>query len=243
MKIQKFPIFPVVFLFLLICLSASFSFAQPDQLTKDQLVDKSDTLYKNGRPREAIELIDKYPQFADETDVLYVKSVSLIELRDFKNADIAFQRQFDNFLKNAEETRKMNVKIAPGVSSSKLDQDMNSIMYSATLISLATAEMVNALRAAALEKAGIPANKREPKNLGGFEEFRKNYENTALEAAEFFLQTKQLKEALSNFSKAIELNPKNAAAYRGRAKVYRQQRKVKAAIADEAQAKKLSLKK
>ena len=119
---------------------------------------------------------------------------------------------------------------------------MISIMYGATLISLASADLTNSLRTVAFEKAGMTAAKREPKNLNGFDEFRKNYEQTALEAANFYLQTVQLKEALSNFSKVIEINPKNVAAYQGRAKVYRKQRKLKLAQADELKAKRLIVK-
>ena len=36
--------------------------------------------------------------------VLYVKSVAYTELRDYKNADIAFQKGFDIFLKNGKES-------------------------------------------------------------------------------------------------------------------------------------------
>ncbi len=208
-------------------------------LTKEQLAEKANALFEGGRAREAIGLINQYPDFAEEPEILYIKSVSYVDLREFKNADAAFQKQFDIFLQNAAESRKLTLEISSGEPSANLKKDMISIMYGATLISFASADLTNSLRTVAFEKAVITAAKREPKNLIVFDEFRKNYEQTALEAANFFLQTVQLKEALSNFSKVIEINPKNAAAYQGRAKVYRKQRKLKLAQADELKAKKM----
>lgn len=211
--------------------------AQPAKLTKEELVRESNTLFESGKPKDALDLVNQYPEFADEPDVLYVKSVALVDLKDFKNADLVFQHQFELFLKYAEESKGITIKLANGTSLSEDDKDLLSMIYSTVLINFAMADMVNALRNVAFDKAGFTANKRETKNLNGFEAFRKDYEKTALEAAEFFLKNKMLKESLSNFSKVIEINPKNANAYQGRAKIYRQQRKIKLATVDEAKAK------
>lgn len=232
----------LIFTFLILT-GANFICAQPQKLTKEQLTEKSNALYESGRQREAIDLINQYPEFSDETEILYVKSVAYTELRDYKNADIAFQKQFDAFLKNAAESKSMTVEISSGEMSADLKKNTLSIMYAAALISYASADLTNALRAAAFEKNGMPEARREPKNLAGFDEFRKTYEQTALDAGNFYLQTNQLKEALSNFSKAIELNPKNPASYTGRAKVYRKQKKIKLAAADEANARRYAVKK
>lgn len=237
MKRHKVFLLSVV-LTLINLLGANLTCAQ-QILTKEHLVEKANALFESGRAREAIGLINQYPDFAEEPEILYIKSVSYADLRDFGNADAAFQKQFDIFLQNAEESGKLILEISSGEPSANLKKNMISIMYGATLISFASADLTNSLRAAAFEKAGITAARREPKNLIGFDEFRKNYEQTALEAANFFLQTAQLKEALSNFSKVIEINPKNAVAYQGRAKVYRKQRKLKLAQADELKAKRL----
>ena len=66
-------------------------------LTKEQVAEKANALFEGGRAREAVDLINQYPEFAEEPEILYIKSVSYVDLRDFKNADAAFQKQFDIF--------------------------------------------------------------------------------------------------------------------------------------------------
>lgn len=230
-------IYTLIAILVLGWLSNTAVFAQPAKLTKDELVTKSNALFESGRAKDALDLISQYPAFADETEVLYVKSVSLVDIKDFKNADMAFQRQFDLFLEYAEESKGLNINLADGTSLSNSDKSLLMLGYSTILINFAMADMVNALRNVAFDKAGFTASKRETKDLTGFDKFRKDYEKTALEAAEFFSKNQMVKEALSNFSKVIEINPKNSVAYRGRAKIYRQQKKIKLAAADEAMAR------
>ena len=232
-----------IFICWLILLSFNFIYAQTEKLTKEQLVERSNTLFESGKKKQAIDLIDQYPEFSDEVDVLYVKSVAYTELRDYKNADIAFQKGFDIFLKNGAESLSIADEYAAKTSPTKDDKDLAALMYSTALISFASADLTNALRSVAFEKNGMPEAKREPKNLIGFAEFRKSYEQTAIKSAELNLKNNQLKESLADFGKAIELNPKNPASYTGRAKVYRKLKKIKLAIADEANARRYASKK
>lgn len=210
-------------------------FAQ--KLTKEQLVEKSNALFEGGKQKDAIDLINEYPEFSDEPDVLYVKSVAYTELRDYKNADIAYQKGFDLFLKNAAESLAIADEYAAKTPMTKEDKELASLMYSTTLISFASADLTNSLRIVAFDKNGMPEAKREPKNLKGFEDFRKNYEATAIKLGNFNAQNNQLKDAIENYTKAVDLNPKNSAAYLGRAKVYRKLKRLKLAIADEKNAR------
>lgn len=236
----KFYFLTFIFLFLA---GANGIYAQPEKLTKEQLVEKSNALFEGGKRQEAIDLIKEYPEFADEPDVLYVKSVAYTELRDYKNADLAFQKSFDIFLNNAKESLSIADEYTAKPAPAKEDKEIAAMMYSAAMVSFASAELTNALRSVAFGKNGMPEEKREPKNLDGYEEFRKLYEETAIKSGELNLKNNQLKEALSDFSKAVELDPKNSASYTGRAKVYRKLRKLKLAMADEANARKYSSKK
>lgn len=228
---------------MLILLSAGFIHAQPEKSTKDQLIEKSNALFEGGKQKEAVDLINNYPEFSDEVGVLYVKSVAYTELRDYKNADIAFQKSFDIFLKNGTESLSIADEYAAKTSPTKVDKDLAAMMYSTAMISFASANLTNSLRSVAFGKNGIPEEKREPKNLAGFDEFKKNYAETAVKSGGINLQNNLLKDALSDFGTAIKFEPKNAAAYSGRAKVYRKLKKLKSALADEANARKYSAKK
>lgn len=216
-------------------------FAQ--KLTKEQLVEKSNALFESGKQQNALDLIGEYPEFADEPDVLYVKSVAYTELRDYKNADLAYQKGFDIFLKNAAESLTIADEYAAKNPAAKEDREMASLMYSTAMISFASADLTNSLRKVAFDKNGMPEAKREPKNLRGFEDFRKNYEATAIRLGELNAQSNQLKDAIENYTQAIELNSKNSAAYSGRAKVYRKLKRLKLAIADEKNARLYAAKK
>jgi tetratricopeptide (TPR) repeat protein len=230
------------FLFLF-SLGAISVYAQPQKLTRKQLVERSNALFESGKQKDAIDLINEYPEFADEVDVLYVKSVAYTELRDYKNADLAFQKGFDIFLKNGTESLAIADEYAAKKTLTKEDRELAALMYSTAMIGFASADLTNALRSVAFGKNGMPEDKRQPKNLNGFDEFRKLYEETAIKSAELNLKNNQLKEALADFSKAIELDPKNPASYTGRAKVYRKLKKSKLAMADEANAKRYAVKK
>lgn len=224
-----------------ILIIAAPMFAQ--KLTKEQLVEKANKIYESGKQKEAIDLLDEYPEFADEAGVLYVKSVAYTELRDYKNADIAFQRGFDIFLKNAAETLAIADEYMQKTSATKEDKELASLMYSTTMISFASADLTNSLRKVAFEKNGVPEAERDPKNLSGFEDFRKNYLATALKLADLNAQSNKSADAVESYTKAIELDPTNSAAYAGRAKVYRKLRKLKLAMSDEANAKRYAAKK
>ena len=141
-------------------------------------------------------------------EILYVKSVAYTELRDYKNADIAFQKGFDMFLKNGTESLAIADEYAAKPSPTKEDRDLAALMYSTAMIMFASADLTNALRSVAFGKNGMPEVKREPKNLAGFDEFRKLYIQTAIKSGEMNFKNNLLKEALADFTKAIELNPK-----------------------------------
>ena len=228
------------FSLLLLLFAAAPIFAQ--KLTKEELVEKSNAFLEGKKQKDAIELLDQYPEFADEPDVLYVRSISYTELRDYKNADIAFQRGFDIFLKNGQDSLAIADEYAAKTPPTKLDKEMTTLMYSTAMISFASADLTNSLRSVAFEKNGMPEEKRQPKNLEGFLDFKKVYEQTAIKSGGMNLKNNLLKEALTDFDKAIEFNSQNAAAYTGRAKVYRKLRKLKLATADEAKARKYSAK-
>ncbi|CAN5741165.1 hypothetical protein BH20ACI4_BH20ACI4_26210 [soil metagenome] len=236
---QNFNFLTFILLFLS---AASGIFAQPVKLTKEQLTEKSNAIYESGRQQEAIDLINEYPEFSGDVEILYVKSVAYTELRDYKNADLAFQKGFDIFLKNGTEALAIADEYAAKKPLTKEDKELAGLMYSTAMISFASAELTNALRIVAFGKNGMPEAKRQPKNLAGFDGFRNLYEQTAIKSAELYFKNNQLKEALADFNKAIELDPKNAASYTGRAKVYRKLRKLKLAIADEANARRYSSK-
>lgn len=216
-------------------------FAQ--KLTREQLVEKSNGMLENGRRQEAIDLIDEYPEFADEAEILYVKSIAYTELRDYKNADTFYQRGFDIFLQNAAESLKIAEEYAAKPAPTKDDRELASLMYGTALISFASADLTNSLRKVAFEKNGMPEAKRDPKNLKGFEDFRKSFVETAIKSGEFNAKNNSPQEALGNFGKAIELDPKNSAAYAGRAKVYRKLKKLRLAVADEKNARLYAAKK
>ena len=228
---------------LLFLSGANLVYAQPEKLTKEQLVEKANRIYESGKQKEAIDLIDRYPQFADEVDILYIKSVAYTELRDYKNADLAYQKSFDVFLKNAAESRAIADEYAAKPGATKEEKELAALMYGTTMISFASADLTNSLRAVAFEKSGMPEAKREPKNLAGFDDFRKFYEQTAIKFAELNLKSNQLKDAQANYAKAIELNPKSSDAYLGRAKVYRKLKKLKLAASDEKNARLYAAKK
>lgn len=229
-----------VILFTILVVSAPL-FAQ--KLTREQLVEKSNVMLESGRRQEAIELIGEYPEFADEVEILYVKSVAYTELRDYKNADVAYQRGFDIFLKNAAESLAIAEEYAAKTAPTKEDKELASLMYGTALISFASADLTNSLRRVAFDKNGMPEAKRDPKNLRGFEDFRKSFVETAIKSGELNAKYNNSQEALGNFGKAIELDPKNSAAYAGRAKIYRKLKKLRLAIADEKSARLYAAKK
>jgi tetratricopeptide (TPR) repeat protein len=228
----------ILFSFLII---AAPLFAQ--KLTKEQLVEKANKIYESGKQKEAIDLLDEYPEYADEVGVLYVKSVAYTELRDYKNADDAFQKGFDIFLKNSAETLTIADEYLQKPSVTKEEKEIAALMYSTTMIMFASADLTNSLRKVAFEKNGMPEAGRDPKNLSGFEDFRKTYLATALKLADLNAQSNKSTEAIENYTKAVELDPKNSTAYAGRAKVYRKLRKLKLAISDESNAKRYAAKK
>jgi tetratricopeptide (TPR) repeat protein len=229
-----------VFLIILITLSPLMALAQPAKVTKEQLGQLGNELLNAGKQKEALELVDAYPEFADEMEVLYVKSIAYTELKDYKQADIYFQKQFDTFRANADSARSEAEDIVGNNPPTKENHDLAALMFGASLISYASADMVNSLRAAAFEKNGMPAAKRKPVNLGDFDEMRRAYRETSIEAGLLQLKLNQLKDALANLNKAVEIAPTDAAAYRGRAQVYRKMKKLALARADEIKARKLA---
>jgi tetratricopeptide (TPR) repeat protein len=220
-------------------LSALVTLAQPAKLTKEQLGEQGNALLNAGKQKEALELADGYPEFAGEMEVLYIKSIAYTELKDYKQADIYFQKQFDTFTGNAATARAEAVELAkkPGI---KATSDLAALMFGVSLVSYASADMVNSLRATAFDKNGMTASKRKPVNLDNFDEMITVYRETSMEAGMLQLSLNQLKDALANMNKAVELGPNDAAAYRGRAQVYRKMKKLALARADETKARKLA---
>ena len=113
-------------LFSILIISAPV-FAQ--KLTREQFVEKSNALFEGGKQKDAIDLINEYPEFAGEPDVLYVKSVAYTELRDYKNADIEYQKGFDLFLKNAAEGLAIADEYAAKTSPTKEDKELAALMH------------------------------------------------------------------------------------------------------------------
>jgi Flp pilus assembly protein TadD len=220
-------------------LSAFITLAQPAKLTKEQLGEQGNALLNAGKQKEALELAAAYPEFADEMEVLYIKSIAYTELKDYTQADIYFQKQFDTFRGNGGSARAQAVELAkdPGI---KVTSDLASLMFGVSLVSYASADLVNSLRATAFEKNGMPASKRKPVNLDNFDEMRTAYRETSMEAGLLQLTLNQLKDALANLNKAVELGPTDAVAYRGRAQVYRKMKKLALARSDEIKARKLA---
>jgi tetratricopeptide (TPR) repeat protein len=222
-------------LLLVVSLIAGSAYGQ--RLTKEELGEKANSLLNSGKQQAALDLVDLYPEFADESDVLYVRSIAFTELKDYKNADIYFQKQFDQFRTNADSARSEASDIVGNNPATKENNDLALLMFGASLISYASADLVNSLRATAFEKNGMPAVKRVPKNLKDFEEMVRAYKETAIQAGLLQIRTNALKEALANLNKAVQLGPKDPAAYRARAQLYRKQKKLALARADEAKAK------
>lgn len=211
-------------------------------LSKEEVVKKADEISKKENPYTVLEFLDDYPEFAEDVEILYLKSVANVEAGKFKKADIYFQKQFDSFYKDALSSIAAGDEYA-AKEKSEVNYEMASLMYSTALVGFGSGDLVNSLRAVATEKNGLPAIKRNPKNLNGYAEFRKAYEETAVKLANIEFQAEKFDTALENFNKAIELNPKSKAALEGRAKVYRKLGKVKLASADEAKVKLLTAKK
>lgn len=214
--------------------------AQPTALTKEQLGEKGNALLNAGKQREALALVDSYPEFENETGVWYIKSIAYGELRDYKNAEIYFKKQFDVFVNNGESAYRDASNILTDNVPSKENNNLALLMFSASLVSYAGAEMVNSLRSVVFDKNGMPAAIRKPVNIEGYDDMVTGYKNTLIEAGSLQLQTGELKEALSNLNKAVRLDPKDAAAYGTRAKIYRKLKKIALARADELKAKKLN---
>jgi tetratricopeptide (TPR) repeat protein len=230
----KHQTFLLVFL---VAFSVLAAFAQPAKLTKEQLGEKGNELLNAGKQREALDLVDTYPEFADEASVLYIKSVAYTELRDYKNADVFFKVQFDKFVDNADAARRDAANILADNPPTKDNNDLAMLMYGASLISYASADMVNSLRATAFDKNGMPAAVRTPKDIQGYAAMVIAYKQVSIEAGLFQLKTGQLKDALANINKAVQLAPADAATYLARAKVYRKLGKVALARADETKAR------
>lgn len=211
-------------------------------LSKDEVVKKAEEISKKENPYTLLEFLDDYPEYADDPEILYLKSVTNVETGNFKKADVYFQKQFDNFNKDALSSIKAGDEYSVKEKSAE-NIEMASLMYGTALMSFASADLVNALRAVATEKNGLPTIKRNPKNLNGYAEFKKVYEETAVKAGNVELGGEKFDLALQNFNKAIDLNPRSKSALEGRAKVYRKQGKLKLAQTDEAKAKLLTAKK
>lgn len=227
------------FLFCLLTFLAISLQAQPSRLTKEQLGEKGNALLNAGKQNEALELVGAYPEFENEMEVLYIRSIAYTELKNYKKADIYFQKQFDTFRGNADSARAEAGGIIAKNPRTKENDELASLMYGASLISYASADMVNSLRAVAFEKNGMPAAKRVPADLEHYREMTTAYRETSIDAGLHQLKLNQLKDALANLNKAVELGPKDPAAYRGRAQVYRKMRRLAPARADEAKAKQL----
>lgn len=221
-------------------LSALAAFAQPAKMTSEELGTKGNDLLKAGKQREAIALVEKYPELADDTSALYILSIAFTELREFDKADIYFQKQFDNFVENANSARTDADELAAKKPATKEDNELASLMYSASIVSYASAELADSLRTVAFEKNGMPAAK--PQHLEGFEVMMDQYRGALVKAALVQLKTNEVQEALRNANKAVEIGPENPAAYKARAQVYRRLKKVALARADDLKAAKLSKK-
>lgn len=206
-------------------------------LSKDEVVKKAQDIAKKENPYTVLEFLDDYPEYSGDPEILYLQSVTNVEAGKFKKADVYFQKQFDSFYKDALSTMK------EGDQYAAKDYESASLYYGIAMISFASADLVNALRAVSTEKNGLAAAKRNPKNLNGYAEFKKLYEETAVKAGNVEFGAEKFDLALQNYNKAVEINPRSKSALEGRAKVYRKQGKLKLAQADEAKAKLLTAKK
>ncbi|HQU84851.1 MAG TPA: tetratricopeptide repeat protein [Pyrinomonadaceae bacterium] len=211
-------------------------------LSKEEVVKKAQEIQEKENPYRVLEFLDDYPEFAEDTEILYLKSVASVEAGYFKEADVYFQKQFDAFYKDALSSIEAGDEYAAKPKSEE-NSAMASLMYGTAMLALASADLVNSLRAVATEKNGLPAAKRNPKNLNGYAEFSKIYEETAVKAGNVELSADKFDLALENFNKALEINPRSKSALENRAKVYRKQGKLRLAQTDEAKAKLLTAKK
>jgi len=209
------------------------------QLTKEQFGERGNALLNAGKQREALALVDANPAFADGAEGLYIRSIAYTELRDYKSADIYFQKQFDMFRGNADSARSEADDIVKNNPPSKDNNDLASLMYGAAMISYASADLVNELRATAFDKNGMPTATRTPKDLANYDALVKAYKETAIASGLLYLKMAKYKDALSDLNKAVQLDSKDAAAYLARAQLYRKTKKLVLARADELKAKKL----
>lgn len=229
-------------IFIALLFSAFAAFGQPTKMTAEGLGIKGNELLNAGKQREAIALVEANPDLANETSALYILSVAYTELREFDKADIYFQKQFDSFVENANSARTDAEELTAKVPTTKEDNELASLMYSASLVSYASADLADSLRAVAFEKNGMPAAKRNPAHLEGYEVMMDQYRGALVKAALVQLKTNEVQKAFRNANKAVEIGPENAAAYKARAQVYRRLKKVALARADDLKAAKLSKK-
>lgn len=224
----------------IITLSTFMTLAQPAKVTKEQLGQLGNELLNAGKQKEALELTDAYPEYADEMEVLYIKSIAYTELKDYKRADIYFQKQFDTFRSNAASARVEARDFLAKNPPTKFNSELVILMYGSSLLSYTSAELTNSLRARAFEKNGMPADRRTPLNLANYDDMVREYREASIEVGLHDLRLNRLKYALESMNKAVELDPNDAAAYRGRAQVYRKMKKLALARADEIKARKLA---
>jgi hypothetical protein len=117
-----------IFFVLLVTLALAAASAQ-QKLTKEEVVAKSNTLYRSGRAREALDLIGVYPEYGNDPGVLDVESVARVDLRDFARADAAFQKQFDSFLNDAAEGRAAAEKFVKEDPPTKENRELALLLY------------------------------------------------------------------------------------------------------------------
>ena len=189
-------------------------------LTVEEVSKKAEILANSSEPAKVLELLADFPEFAENRELWYFYAVSYTETHEYRTADVYYQKQFDAFVKDAAESiASADEQSAAPVTA--LRRETALLLYSTALSSFATANLINSLRVVASEKNGLPLDKLNPKNLKGYDEFKVEYARIALLTADLNAKSSQNAEALDNYGKALELNPKNAAAYAGRAKVYR----------------------
>jgi tetratricopeptide (TPR) repeat protein len=229
----------IIFGFLFLTALALTAFAQPGKLTKEQFGEQGNALLNAGKQREALALVDAHPEFADEADGLYIRSIAYTELRDYKTADIYFQKQFDMFRNSGDSARADGDDIVKTNPPSKENNDLASMMYGAAMISYASADLVNSLRATAFDKNGMPANMRKPKDLANYDAMLLAYKDTAIASGLLKLKLAQFKDALSDLNTAVRLAPDDPETYAARAKLYRKTKRIAFARADEVKAGKL----
>lgn len=229
----------IIFL-LVVVIAPGYVAAQPARLTKEQFGDKGNQLLNAGKQKEALELTEAYPEFADEAETLYIKSIAYTELRDYKNADIYFQRQFNLMTGAADLARQDALEILNKKDLAKMDNDLALLMLGTSLASYGSADLVNSLRGVAFDRNGMPAAVRNPRNIPGYEEMLVSYREVSIQTGLLQLKANELKEALKNTNKAVQLGPKDPAAYAARAQVYKKMKKAALARADDVKARKLS---